>query len=331
MKSSTQALDRLWGDFLGSLDIEARSLVEARDYLKKNSKREVLEALKLILNHSGKLITTGMGKSGIVARKAASTFTSTGTPCVFLHPSEALHGDLGLVSARDVVIVFGKSGESSEVTHFMEALKKVGCKTIAITSRESSRLAKASHVVLPVKISREACTHDLAPTSSTTASMALADALAVAAMNARKFSAASFAALHPGGALGFRLNSRVEDLMISLRKHPPLNPRKSSIEDVVEHLGLIGLVVFSEKNGELFGILTDGDVRRSLSVFRERIFDQNLLELINRDPLFVDAEMSAQDALQFMEARERPLNAVPVLKNKKVIGVLRLHDLLKGS
>lgn len=317
-------------EFLKAFEVETQALSLILKSFQSSNRASVEKALELFIQSPGKVITTGVGKSGLIARKAASTFTSTGTISLFLHPSEALHGDLGLVSSEDVVLVFGKSGESSEISSLLPSLKNLGCKIVSITSREDSSLAKASDVVLLAKVDQEACPFDLAPTASTTASLVVADALAIALMKAKKFSAQSFAALHPGGSLGFRLQASVESLMISLKKHAPLNAKTAKIEEVISHLGLVGLVVFSNKSGVLQGIMTDGDVRRLLAKYKGKIFNQKLEGLITKNPLFVEASMTAHEALQFMENRERPLNAVPVVKDKKVVGVLRLHDLLKS-
>ncbi len=317
---------------LDSLDEIRRVLVNESQALKALSEQvdvSYLKALELILKAGGKLVTSGMGKSGIVARKAASTFVSTGTISVFMHPCEALHGDLGIVSPADVLLIFGKSGESSEVSALLPNIKRLGAKIIAVTARPDSTLARAADVVLIANTGPEACLYDLAPTTSTIAAMAIADALALTLMRLKNFKPQDYAQIHPGGSLGYRLTFAVRDVMIPLSKHPALNPDQIKIEDVISHLGMVGLVLFSKDGQKLDGIMTDGDVRRALETHQAKIFDQKIAMFINSKPLSVDASIRAAEALRFMEQRERPLNAVPVLENGRITGVLRLHDLLR--
>ena len=288
-----------------------------------------LSALECLQSCSGKVVTTGMGKSGLVARKTASTLSSTGTLAVFLHPTEALHGDLGLVASGDVVLAFGKSGESDELASLLPALKRRGAKLIAVTGTRESTLAKAADIVVWVPVEREACPYDLAPTSSSIVAMAIGDALALTLMKIKNFRPDDFAAVHPGGRLGRRLNLTVGDLMVPLSQVKLLDPARSSMLEVLGSLSPYGLVLFSKDSSSLFGILTDGDVRRALEVHQDKVFGVLVDKIINKKPFSVDQQEPAFKALELMERRERPLNVVPVLDGLKLVGILRLHELVR--
>jgi len=317
-------------EFLRTLKVESQALSELSHYYTNQNRKDLKKVFQILSSLKGKIVTCGVGKSGLIAQKAAATFSSTGTPSIFLHPSEAVHGDLGLLSSDDIVIIFAKSGESFEITNLLASLKKLKCPIIAITAREDSLLARNSDAILLTPLRKEACPFNLAPTSSAILALALADALALTLMKAHHFSAEDFAQIHPGGALGFRLQSQVEDLMIPLAQHKALTLKGITIQDVISHLGAVGMVIFKSPKGKLEGIMTDGDVRRLLDEYQEKIFGIDLQKLINRKPLSLESRTSAHDALKFMEDRPRPLNAVPIVKNAKVVGVLRLHDLLKS-
>ena len=295
-----------------------------------------VHAVTAILDCKGKVVTTGVGKSGFVARKTASTLSSTGTLSVFLHPTEALHGDLGLVASGDVVLAFGKSGESEEFTQLIPALKRIGTKIISVTGNVQSTLAKSSDVVIDASVECEACPLDLAPTSSVVTALAVGDALALTLMKLKSFGTHHFALYHPGGRIGQRLTLRVSDVIVPLEKCLPLHPDRASLDDVMAALGknLLGIVLFSRDGVNLDGILTDGDLRRALGRYKEKIFSVQLSELITRTPITVAADILAVEALKFMEERERPLNAVPVVEKtsngkQRMIGIIRLHELVK--
>ncbi len=291
------------------------------------------DALILLSSCDGKVILTGVGKSGLIARKIAATMSSTGTMATFLHPTDGMHGDLGLLSSGDVVIAIGKSGESEELVKLIPALKRISVKLIAITSRADSTLAREADVVLYAPVEREACPLDLAPTVSTTAALAIGDALAVTLMKMKNFKTEDFALYHPGGKLGKRLSLKVSDLMISKDSCARLQTKASSIEDTIfalSHYGH-GIVIFEDEKGHLEGILTDGDIRRLLSKHRSEIFELDLSRVINRKPTAIEPGCMAVEALKIMEEREKPLNVVPVVSQKKFEGVLRLHELLSVS
>lgn len=290
------------------------------------------KALQLLAECPGKIVLTGVGKSGLIARKIAATLTSTGTVATFLHPADGMHGDLGVVTDLDVVIALGKSGESEELVSLIPALKRIGAKIIAITAVADSRLAEGSDVALITPVEKEACPLNLAPTVSTTMALAVGDALAVTLMRMKNFKSEDFARYHPGGKLGKRLLLRVVDLMIPVKECAVLNPRTSTMEDVVVALTKFGhgIVLFLE-NESLDGILTDGDIRRLLQTHRMELFNTELYQVINRSPLSISSERMAVEALKFMEDRKRPLNVVPVVQGDRVVGVVRLHDLLAVS
>ncbi len=295
-----------------------------------------VKAIELILASKGKIVTTGVGKSGFVARKTASTLSSTGSLAVFMHPTEALHGDLGLVAKGDVLLVFGKSGESDELSHLLSALKRLEAKVIAVTGNPNSTLAKAADVTIDCGVPREACPLDLAPTSSVITALSVGDALALTLMKLKEFDAQKFATFHPGGRLGNRLTLKVRDIMVPVEKCMPLHPEKASLNDIMATLGrnLLGIVLFSKDSAHLDSILTDGDLRRALDQYKEKIFATPIHNLLNTKPFTISSDWMAVDALKFMEDRERPLNVVPVLHpsndgTKRMAGVLRLHELVK--
>lgn len=291
------------------------------------------EAVSLLYSTKGKIVFTGVGKSGLIARKIAATMSSTGTVATFLHPSDGMHGDLGMLTQDDVVVAIGKSGESEELTNLIPAIKRLNTKIIAITSKKDSTLALQADIVLHTPIIKEACPLDLAPTVSTTVALAVGDALAVTLMKMKNFQHEDFAKYHPGGKLGKRLSLRVCDLMIPKEKCPILNLEKATIEQSIADLGTygLGILVFCEKAPKLTGILTDGDIRRLLNRHKSEIFNLKLEEVINRKPVTIEPETMAVKALEIMESHQPPLNVVPVVKNNDVVGVLRLHELLSVS
>jgi arabinose-5-phosphate isomerase len=291
-----------------------------------------VSALQLMHACAGKIVLTGVGKSGLIAKKIAATLTSTGTMATFLHPADGMHGDLGLVGPNDVVVAIGKSGESEELTALLPAVKRIGAKIVAITARVDSSLGKSADVTLVTPVEKEACPLNLAPTVSTTLALAVGDALAVALMKMKDFRSEDFARYHPGGKLGKRLLLHVADLMIPLSRCAVLDASRAKMEDVVMALTEFGLgVVLFMKEDSLEGILTDGDIRRLLQVHRTDLFDVPLSEIINFSPLTISSEILAVEALKFMEDRKRPLNVVPAVRDGKVVGVVRLHELFAVS
>lgn len=291
-----------------------------------------VQAVQWIRSCKGHVVTTGIGKSGLVARKVAATFSSTGTPAVFLHPAEALHGDLGMVRSGDLVLAFGKSGESQEILDLIPALRVRGATIVSVVGRLDSRLAKASDLALDASVRQEACPLDLAPTSSAIVALAIGDALAMTLMKLSGFRPQDFALLHPGGQLGRVLSLRVKDVMVPKSEFSALVSTACSFEDVLSELGKnrLGAVLFFDTENRLHGILTEGDVRRLVAKFRGALFDQVVANHINKNPKVVLGDLPSVEALRFMEAGEHPLNLVPVVDATGIVlGVLRLHDLLR--
>ena len=308
------------------LDVETRALAALRERLDARFSA----ALEVLLACRGKVIVTGVGKSGIVCRKIAATLSSTGTPAVFLHAGEGSHGDLGTVARGDVMIAVSNSGEVAEVLRLLPVSKRLAIPLIAITGKPESSLGRAADVTLDVSVPEEACPLGLAPTASTTAQMALGDALAVALLEERGFSADDFALLHPGGALGRRL-LRVEDLMHQGAALPLVRPEASLKDTLLEitskRLGVTGVV---DEAGVLVGIVTDGDLRRGL----ERAADVRTLtarDLMTRNPKTIGATALAAQAVALMERHAITSLFVLVDDTRRPAGVLHLHDLLRAS
>lgn len=290
-------------------------------------------AVEMILACEGRVVVTGMGKSGLIGQKIAATLASTGTPAFFLHPAEGIHGDLGMVTSRDVVLALSNSGETDEIVNILPALKRMGAKIIAMAGREESTLANNADIFLDVAVEKEACPLGLAPTASTTAALALGDALAVALLSERKFTPEEFALFHPGGSLGRKLLLTVEKVMHSGEDNPVIDSRKTLQEAlfVITSKGL-GATNVIDGEGILLGIVTDGDIRRSL----EKGFDvlnQPLTETMTSTPKTITADKLAAQALQIMESNKpRPITVLPVVDaNKRSIGMLHLTDLLKAG
>jgi len=292
-----------------------------------------IEAVAMILACDGRVVVTGMGKSGLIGQKIAATLASTGTPAFFLHPAEGIHGDLGMVTSRDVVLALSNSGETDEIINILPTLKRMGAKIIALAGREQSTLVDNADVFLDVAVEREACPLGLAPTASTTAALALGDALAVALLSKRKFTPEEFALFHPGGSLGRKLLLTVEKVMHSGEENPIIDSLKTLQEAlfVITSKGL-GATNVIDESGTLVGIVTDGDIRRSL----EKGFDvlrQPLTETMTNTPKTITAEKLAAQALQIMESNKpRPITVLPVVDAAhKPIGMVHLTDLLKAG
>jgi len=285
-------------------------------------------AVEAIMDATGRVIVSGVGKSGIIARKIAATMTSTGTPATFLHPVEALHGDLGIVGTGDVAVLLSKSGESEELRGLMEFLGRMGVRLVAITGRMDSALARQCEFVLDCSVAEEACPHDLAPTSSTTAAMAMGDALAVALLLRRGFGRDDFARLHPGGALGRRLLLRVADVMVT--RELPLLPEDATMREAVVQLAeRRGTVAIVDGGQRLVGVLTSGDLTR-LMEREERFFSVSVSEVMTRQPLTAEADQLAAAAVGVME--RHGVMALPVIDDAgRVTGMVHLHDLMRAG
>jgi arabinose-5-phosphate isomerase len=289
-------------------------------------------AVRLIFESKGKVITCGLGKSGIVAQKIAATLASTGTPAMFVHPVEALHGDWGKVQSNDVGLFLSKSGETAEVLDFFQIFRGAGHKTIGLIGRRGSTLANACDVFLDASVEREACSHDLAPTSSTTVSMALGDALAVCLMEQRGFTAQDFSRLHPSGALGKRLLLRVRDVMHKGSELPLVGPG-ASLMDVLLTMSArgMGAVLVATPERKLLGIFTDGDVRRC-SAQRPDLLRLTIDEVMVRRPVVIQEDEMAVDAVRLMEERPSQISVLPVVNaNREVVGIVRIHDLVRAG
>ncbi len=291
---------------------------------------DFIKAVELIIRCQGRVVVTGMGKSGLVGRKVSATLSSTGTPSFFLHPGEGVHGDLGMVTPADIVIAISQSGEVDEVLAILPTLKIIGVPIIAITGSKNSSLAENSDLVLVVEVEKEACTLGLAPTSSTTAALALGDALAVVLLNARNFRPEDFALFHPGGALGRRLLLTVEKLMHTGEENPVI-AQENLIRDaliVMTSHGNHGAAVVVNEKGVLTGIVTDGDLRRILNKYQEPLI-LPIEEVMTRNPRTIGKERLAAEAMRVME--EKHITVLPVVDSKgHPIGIVHLHDIIQG-
>lgn len=287
-------------------------------------------AVALILESKGRLIVSGMGKSGHIGRKIAATMASTGTPAYFVHPAEASHGDLGMITRDDVLLALSNSGESAEIVSILPAIKRQGAKVIAMTGVPGSTLAKEADIHLDAGVEQEACPHNLAPTASTTAALALGDALAVALLDARGFGPEDFARSHPGGSLGRRLLTHVRDVMRPADKVPCV-AGDTAITDAIIAMsrGGLGLVVITTVDGKIAGIFTDGDLRRA---FEKRLDLQqgSIASVMHPTPRTIGAERLAVEAVEMMERLR--INALLVTDaDTRLLGALNMHDLFTAK
>lgn len=290
-----------------------------------------VQAVGLMLQCTGRIIVTGMGKSGHIGRKIAATLASTGTPAFFLHPAEGIHGDLGMVTGKDVVLTISNSGETAEVIAILPTLKRIGVPIIAMSGREDSSLVKNADVFINIQVDQEACPLGLAPTASTTATLAMGDALAVSLLSERNFTPADFALFHPGGSLGRQLLLTVEKVMHAGEENPVVTPDKTVKEAlfVMTDKGL-GATSVVDSEGRLLGIVTDGDIRRGLEKGHQ-FLDKPVDVLMTRTPRTITADKLAAQALHIMEKnRPRPITVLPVVNAKnQAIGIIHLTDLLR--
>jgi len=279
-----------------------------------------------ILNTKGRVVLTGIGKSAIIGQKIASTLNSTGTPAMFMHAADSIHGDLGMLTEHDVVICLSKSGNTPEIKVLVPLLKRKGSKLIALVGNKDSYLAKQSDYILDATIEKEACPNNLAPTTSTTAALAIGDALAVCLIEAREFSSNDFAMLHPGGSLGKRLYLKVED--IAQQHELPLVQKDATIHEVIMEISSkrLGAVAIANEEKALLGIITDGDLRRMLKNF-SNIAEIKAQDIMNPTPKTIEADEYAVNALNLMQKNN--ITQLVVLKDNKVYGFVHIHDLLK--
>ena len=307
-----------------TLNIEADTLIQSA----KNIQNEFDKAVEIILACKGKLVVTGVGKSGLIGAKLAATFASTGTPSFFLHPTEALHGDLGMISKGDVVIAISYSGESEELSSILPHIKRFNIPLIGMTRSKTSTLGSFSDLVIDVIVQKEACPLDIAPTSSTTLTLALGDALAVCLMKARNFKKSDFASFHPGGALGKQLFVKVSDLM-QIKKLPIIN-KDSKVKDAIIEIseGRLGNVLVTDDEHSLIALLSDGDIRRAL-LSKDFSLDDNVLKYATKNPRTIDNEnILASEALVIIEEMKIQLLVVTD-ENNKIKGVLHIHTLIE--
>ena len=293
---------------------------------------EFERAVSILSQTRGKVIATGIGKSGIVAGKISATLSSTGTPSIFVHPVEALHGDLGIIQSADTGLFLSNSGETAEVLQFLQIFKRLGLKTIAIVGKANSTLARDCDICLDASVELEACPLNLAPTSSTTVAMVLGDALAGCLLTFKGFSAEDFSRLHPSGALGRRLLFRVKDLMHLGDDLPLVMSGTPMREALVTLTGkAMGAAIVVSSQGDLLGIFTDGDLRRAVQR-HQNLLDMEIDKLMTRDPVVIHHDRMAAEALNLMENRPSQIGVLPVLdRDNKVAGIIRLHDLVRAG
>jgi arabinose-5-phosphate isomerase len=307
-----------------TLNIEAQTLLNAATLID-----DVFDkAVDIILNCKGKLIVTGVGKSGLIGAKMAATFASTGTPSFFLHPTEALHGDLGMIDKNDVVIGISYSGESEELSSILPHIKRFGAPLIGMTKNRKSTLGSYSDMIIELHVQKEACPIDTAPTSSTTLTLALGDALAVCLMRARDFQKSDFASFHPGGTLGKKLFIKVSNLMQT--QNLPIIQKTSKVKEAILTIseGRLGTALIVDEDNKLVALMSDGDVRRAL-LSKDFSLDDEVLKYATQNPMTVDnADMLASDALVLIEEKKIQLLVVTD-KNKKIQGVLHIHTLIE--
>jgi len=292
---------------------------------------DFLRALEILKNCSGKVVVTGMGKSGLVCQKVAATFASTGTPAFFLHPAEGLHGDLGMVSRGDVVLALSNSGETEEILELLPYFRRFSLPLIAMVGRKESTLAKNADVVLDVSVKEEACPYNLVPTASTTAMLAMGDALALALLEERGFKPEDFALRHPAGSLGKKLLLRVADLMHTGEQIPIVSPDASMKEVILEMSSkMLGHTAVVEE-GKLVGVISDGDLRRAMERFPD-VFERTAREIMTPHPKTIHPEALAGEALAKMEKHSiTSLLVCDDPENQHLTGIIHLHDLLKAG
>lgn len=317
-------------DLIQSAQRTIRLEIEAVQGLLAHIDADFVKACELILGSKGRVVVVGMGKSGHIGNKIAATLASTGTPAFFVHPAEASHGDMGMITRDDIILALSNSGSTAEIVTLLPLIKRLGIKLVSLTGNPDSPLAKAAEVNLDARVAQEACPLNLAPTSSTTAALVLGDALAIALLEARGFTAEDFAFSHPGGALGRRLLLKVENVMHAGDELPQVN-RGTLLKDALLEMSRkgLGMTVVVEADGSLAGIFTDGDLRRSLD--RNIDVHKTLIEeVMTAHGKTARAEMLAAEALKIME--DHKISALVVVdKTDRPVGALNMHDLLRAG
>lgn len=299
-------------------EIESKTILDLCDNLDEDFNK----AIELILSIKGRCVVSGMGKSGHIGAKIAATLASTGTPGFFMHPGEALHGDLGMLTSEDVLLAISNSGETEEVLKLIPVIKKRKIPLIVMAGNQNSTLAKQADIFINIAVKKEACPLQLAPTSSTTATLAMGDAIAVALMRARKFRPDDFALFHPGGSLGRKLLTRVGDLMVS--NNLPIVSPESEFNELVDVMtsGKLGLCIVLE-NEKLVGIITDGDLRRALRANDKPRFDFKAKEIMSESPKTIEANAMASEAEELM--LKHKIKEIVVTQDKKIVGIIQLY------
>lgn len=289
---------------------------------------EFVKAVQIMSACKGRVILTGMGKSGLIARKIVATMNSTGTPAIYLHPTDALHGDLGMVRSEDVVVLISKSGNTEEIVNLIPLLKRLKVILIAMVGNKKSKVGKECDIVLNIAVKEEACPYDLAPTASSTATLVMGDALSIALLELKGFTREDFALLHPGGSLGKRLSLKISELMVTGEDIPMVNEFTSMKDTILEitskRLGMTSVV---DECGNLLGIITDGDLRRLLEKTTD-IYSLTAGKVMHSNPKTIKADYLASFALQYME-NYKITSLIVVDKQNRPVGVVHLHDLVK--
>ncbi len=306
------------------ISIEAKAVKELLNRINGS----FAEAVKLIYKTKGRVVLTGMGKSGLIARKIVATLNSTGTPSIYMHPTDALHGDLGMVRSEDIVIIISKSGNTEELINLVIMLKRLNTKLIGMLGNMNSQLARSCDIVLDIGVKEEACPHDLAPTASTTSALVMGDALAVATLELRGFTAEDFAVLHPGGSLGKRLSLKISEIMYT-GEDLPVVKENTSLRDVIIEISSkrLGTTCVVDDQNNLTGIITDGDLRRLLNKTLE-IKNIVAKDVMTTNPKTINPDYLASFALQQME-NYNITSLIAVSDSGKPVGIVHLHDLVK--
>lgn len=309
-----------------SIDIAKNVFAIEADSVKNLSNlltEDFSKVVDLILKSKGRLVISGMGKSGHIGVKISATLASTGTPSFFMHPAEAIHGDLGMLMENDILLAISNSGESEEIVRIIPLVKKMGISLIGMAGKENSTLAKESDYFLNIAIEKEACPLELAPMSSTTVTLAMGDALAAALMEKRSFKPEDFAMFHPGGSLGKKLLTKVKDIMTS--KHLPIVALDTPFQDIITTMtqGKMGLCVVIEEN-KVVGIITDGDLRRALEITEKPRFGLLAQEIMTKNPKTISPDVMAVDAEEFM--LENKISDLIVIEDEKFMGIVQLYD-----
>jgi arabinose-5-phosphate isomerase len=307
---------------LRTIELEAEAISRLKDFIDSDFEK----AIDSIAASKGRLVVSGIGKSALIARKIVATFNSTGTPSVFMHAADAIHGDLGMVQAQDIILLISKSGDSPEIKVLVPLIKGLGNTLIGMVGNTASFLAKQSDIVLNTTVDQEACPNNLAPTSSTTAQMVMGDALAVCLMEMNQFGSADFARFHPGGALGKRLFLRVADIAAQ-NERPAVSPTAGIREVIVEMTNKrLGVTAVVKNDDTIAGIITDGDLRRMLE--KERSFDAlQAKDIMSANPVTIDPGLLAVEALDIMKAKN--ISQLIVADNSFYKGIVHIHDIIK--